>query len=140
MSLLFTSIVVWFINHCPWDKQLQQLRIRLEQQLEHQFNSVLANLYRDGHDYMGWHSDNEPELGSEPIIASISLGASRPLQFRHKKSKQKYELELEPGSLLIMHGQTQSTWQHCLPKRRKVTEARINLTFRYIQHNQVSYG
>jgi len=90
-------------------------------------------LYRDGHDSMGWHSDDEPELGSSPIIASLSLGASRYFDMRGIPSRHlKHRLELNPGSLLLMSGDTQKNWQHCVPKQTTVAAARINLTFRNI--------
>lgn len=97
------------------------------------FNSVLLNLYRDGHDYMGWHRDNEKELGDAPVIASVSFGAGRTFQVRKYKSKdEKLSVETANGSLLIMRGAMQHYWEHQLPKRLKVKDARINLTFRKI--------
>ena len=100
------------------------------------FNSVLANLYRDGNDSMGWHSDDEPELGDEPTIASISLGATRDFRMRHlrRDDVEPLTLTLEGGSLLLMEGTTQEKWQHSLPKRRGRNSPgpRINLTFRRI--------
>jgi len=90
-------------------------------------------LYRDGTDSNGWHSDDEKELGTDPIIASVSLGAIRKFQLRHKKDKTlRHTLELENGSLLVMKGNTQHCWQHQIPKTKQVTQPRINLTFRYI--------
>ena len=98
------------------------------------FNSVLLNLYRDGQDSMGWHSDAEPELGRNPVIASVSLGAVRRFVLRHKKRKEQHlALELEPGSVLVMAGALQHHWRHALPKTRQVVGPRINLTFRLIQ-------
>lgn len=96
------------------------------------FNTVLANLYRDGHDSMGWHADDERELGSEPVIASLSFGAVRRFRFRHRESREVVEVALEPGSVLVMRGLTQHCWMHDLPKTTKVTEPRVNLTFRHI--------
>lgn len=97
------------------------------------FNFVLINYYRNGDDYMGWHSDNEKSLGPKPDIASISLGAARDFLFRKKEDKSiKKKIHLESGSLLIMKGNCQSEWQHSLPKRKRVKEERINLTFRKI--------
>ncbi|MDD1781828.1 alpha-ketoglutarate-dependent dioxygenase AlkB [Enterovibrio sp. ZSDZ35] len=96
------------------------------------FNSVLANLYRDGNDYMGWHQDNEPELGMAPSIASLTLGDTRRFVLRHVQSGEKREFELNSGSLLIMAGKTQTYWQHSVPKTAKVRGPRINLTYRSI--------
>ncbi len=97
------------------------------------FTHCLANLYRDGNDSMGWHSDDEKELGQNPVIASISFGAERKFQLKHKELKdQKMEIPLEHGSLLIMKGETQHYWKHQLPKTKKIDSPRINLTFRTI--------
>jgi alkylated DNA repair dioxygenase AlkB len=95
-----------------------------------QFNSVLANLYRDGNDAMGWHADDEPELGREPVIASISLGAERRFDLRHRETKESVSVVLPHGSLLIMSGQSQHQWVHRIARTKKVSEPRINLTFR----------
>jgi alkylated DNA repair dioxygenase AlkB len=117
-----------------WDDNLKQIQEELKHRLQLNFNSVLANLYRDGQDSMGWHSDNEKELGAEPVIASISLGAARTLQFRKKDDhKTKTSILLESGSLLLMRGNTQDNWQHQIAKTKKVKTPRINLTFRIIQ-------
>jgi alkylated DNA repair dioxygenase AlkB len=92
---------------------------------------VLANLYRDGNDSMGWHADDEPELGDEPVIASVSLGAERDFTLRRRDRRgQTVAMPLPHGSLLLMAGPTQRHWQHALPKRRRMREPRINLTFR----------
>ena len=117
----------------PWDDELEWLRGALNQALYTQFNSVLCNLYRSGEDKMGWHSDDEPELGPTPIIASISLGAERDFAVRKKgESKQYGTLPLPHGSLLIMNRGMQKRWQHALPARKTIDSARINLTFREI--------
>lgn len=117
----------------PWGAAILEIRERLALLLGIRFNSVLLNLYRDGHDCMGWHRDNEPELGSEPVIASVSFGAVRRFRFRRVGDpRQKVELELGSGSLLVMSGRTQELWQHALPRMLRVTEPRINLTFRVI--------
>jgi alkylated DNA repair dioxygenase AlkB len=119
----------------PWFAELDELRNKIERSTGNRFNSVLANLYRDGNDSMGWHSDDEPELGAEPFIASLSLGASRDLLLRHRDRESGISTASVPlthGSLLLMGGLTQSNWQHALPKRRRVTEPRLNLTFRRI--------
>ena len=102
------------------------------------FNSVLANLYRDGNDSMGWHSDDEPELGAQPVIASLSLGAERCFRFRRRLPRgvrqpaDTLRLPLPPGSLLCMAGRTQQLYRHDLPKTRVPTAARLNLTFRWV--------
>lgn len=117
----------------PWSRSLAALRGRLDDLLNAGFNSVLANLYRDGRDSMGWHSDDEPELGPEPVIASLSLGATRRFQLRHRtRRNERCELELTNGSLLVMAGSTQQFWQHQVSKTRRPVGPRINLTFRRI--------
>jgi alkylated DNA repair dioxygenase AlkB len=119
----------------PWTATLHDLRIRVSEAVGHDFNSVLVNLYRDGGDSMGWHADDEPELGDNPTIASVSLGAERDLKLRYRQRDAREAnrtISLESGSLLVMAGMTQRFWQHSLPKRRRVTEPRINLTFRRI--------
>lgn len=115
-----------------WTPELQHIRQTCEQVCNTRFNSVLANLYRDGQDSMGWHSDDEPELGQRPVIASVSFGQVRDLDFRHKISGQKQRLSLPHGSLLIMAGDTQQYWQHGISKRARIAQERINLTFRMI--------
>lgn len=117
----------------PWTKELSDLRQRLEGVTERPFNAVLANLYRDGRDANGWHADDEPELGDEPFIASLSLGAPRDMRFRHRATGSTWTLTLTPGSLLLMYGDSQRDWQHCIP-RRAVAAPRINLTFRQIMN------
>lgn len=118
----------------PWPPALAALRARLEQACGATFNSVLANLYRDGNDAMGWHSDDEKELGPAPVIASLSLGAPRRFVFRPKAMRGPATLEraLPHGSLLRMAGQTQRLYQHALPRMARVEAPRINLTFRRI--------
>lgn len=111
---------------------LARLQHQLSEHFNLRFNAVLANLYRDGGDTMGWHSDDEPELGPEPIIASISLGAARSFKFRPKRGGASWGLELEHGSLLFMGPGVQQRWQHSLPKRSRCHQTRINLTFRQI--------
>jgi alkylated DNA repair dioxygenase AlkB len=115
-----------------WTDPLLQLKSLCEQKARHTYNSVLANLYRDGQDSMGMHSDDEPELGAEPCIASLSLGQERILVFSHKSSKDKFRLPLASGSLLIMRGKTQKYWQHGIAKTKRPLQARVNLTFRTI--------
>jgi len=116
-----------------WPAALLPVRQRLANELDGAFNSVLANRYRDGHDYMGWHSDNESALGPRPLIASLSLGATRRfvLKHRHEPSR-KLELELPHGSLLVMGGDTQRNYRHSLPRTARPLGERINLTFRRI--------
>ena len=116
-----------------WNPTLINIKSKIESLSEIKFNSVLLNLYRNGKDSVAWHSDDEPELGKKPVIASVSFGANRRFTFRHKIQKElKYELELTHGSLLIMKGTTQHFWQHQIPKVNKLTQPRINLTFRQI--------
>lgn len=116
----------------PWLPLLAELKIQIEQQSKQSFNSVLCNLYRSGQDSMGWHADKEPELGNNPYIASLSFGAARLFKFRHLKTKDTVDVILENGSLLLMGGELQYHWRHSLPKTTKVSEPRINLTFRKI--------
>jgi alkylated DNA repair dioxygenase AlkB len=118
----------------PWTSALQELRGRCEDVCNVRFNAVLANLYRDGQDSMGWHADDEPELGAEPTIASLTLGEARRFELRHKINKQKLRLSLTHGSVLIMAGTTQQHWQHAIPKSPQTTGIRINLTFRAIKN------
>ncbi|WP_426662543.1 alpha-ketoglutarate-dependent dioxygenase AlkB family protein [Rhodanobacter aciditrophus] len=123
----------------PWPAVLQLLRGRVEQTCGARFNSVLANLYRDGNDAMGWHSDDEPELGERPVIASLSLGAARRFRLRRRRARgespqpgDRLDLVLPHGSLLRMAGDTQRLCQHELPRVRQLAQARINLTFRLV--------
>jgi len=97
------------------------------------FNSVLINLYRDGQDSMGWHSDDEAKLGPDPEIASLSLGAKRRFHFKHRQEGDRVAIDLDHGALLMMRGPCQACWQHQLPKTKKKIGPRINLTFRTIQ-------
>lgn len=117
----------------PWPPALSPLRARLCAELGTGFNSVLANLYRDGRDCMGWHSDNEAELGPAPVIASVSLGAARRFVLKHRDDPStKLAIELPHGSLLVMAGATQRRYRHALPRMSRPTDERINLTFRRI--------
>lgn len=119
----------------PWPSALSPLRTRLCAELGTGFNSVLANLYRDGRDCMGWHSDNEAELGPAPVIASVSLGDARRFVLKHRDDPStKLAIELPHGSLLVMAGATQRHYRHALPRTAKPTDERINLTFRRIHH------
>lgn len=116
----------------PWSAAVKRVRDMVESTSGEKFNSVLLNRYRNGADSNGWHSDDEPELGDEPVIASLSLGAARDFRLRHKQRPAlSHTLTLGSGSLLIMRGATQRYWQHQIPKRARAEE-RINLTFRYV--------
>ena len=116
----------------PWSAELQALRCQLANELGCEFNSVRANRYRDGRDCMGWHSDNEASLGLKPTIASVSLGGTRRFVLKHRQGTPKIELALPHGSLLLMAGETQTHYQHALPRTAKPVGERINLTFRRI--------
>lgn len=116
----------------PWVEPLLIIKASCEEQLEYRFNSVLANFYRNHQDSMGWHSDNEKQLGKQPVIASISLGQTRKFSLKHKISGEILHLNLQSGSLLVMRGDLQSHWQHSLPKSAKPLNGRINLTFRHV--------
>ena len=118
----------------PWLPSILALKTRVEMVCAVPFNSVLLNLYRDGSDSMGWHSDDEPELGERPVIASLSLGATRRFRLRHRRRRDldPVALDLESGSLLIMQGDTQRFWKHQIPKTKRTVGSRINLTFRSI--------
>ncbi|MCL9776891.1 alpha-ketoglutarate-dependent dioxygenase AlkB family protein [Vibrio methylphosphonaticus] len=120
------------LDPLPWTVDLDALRIRCEAVAGSTFNSVLANLYRTGQDSNGWHSDNEPELGEQPVIASLSFGATRRFSLKHRSTKQKVIIDLPAGSLLVMAGELQRHWLHCVPKTARYVEPRINLTFRQI--------
>lgn len=118
----------------PWTPALSELRERVEAITAARYNSVLANLYRDGNDSMGFHSDDEPELGEHPIIAAISLGAERRFVLRHRRRKHEPPLVVTPahGSLLLMSGDTQRHWRHGVPKTRRPVGVRLSLTFRWV--------
>ena len=117
----------------PMTPLLENLKARMDELAGRRFDSVLINLYRDGADSMGWHSDDEASLGHDPVIASLSLGAERRFHFRHRQRKDRVAVDLGHGSCLIMRGRCQACWQHQLPKTRKKIGARINLTFRTIR-------
>ena len=122
------------VTHKPlqWIPVLSQIKQQICQFSGCNFNSVLGNLYRNGQDSMGWHADKEKQLGINPVIASLSLGAERLFKLRHRKNHQTVDINLEHGSLLIMAGSLQHHWRHCLPKTRHQVAPRINLTFRLI--------
>jgi alkylated DNA repair dioxygenase AlkB len=114
----------------PWTHELVELKNLAEEISGEVFNSCLLNLYHDGSEGMGWHSDDEREIERFSAIASISLGADRKFSFRHKTEKTTESILLENGSLLVMKGETQQKWLHAIPKSKKVSRPRINLTFR----------
>ena len=118
----------------PWNTLLQKIKYHIETTTECQFTTVLLNQYRDGKDSNGWHADNEKELGTNPIIASLSFGAERVFQLKHNTiADAKKSIVLEHGSLLLMKGRTQHFWKHQIPKTAKPIGNRINLTFRSIK-------
>lgn len=116
----------------PWLSSILDLKKQIESDFSLQFNSVLANLYRDGNDSNGWHSDNEGELGLNPVLASLSFGGSKPLHLRNNNSKLKFIVDA--GDLILFSGSSQHESQHMIPKSKTYTEPRINLTFRQIIH------
>lgn len=117
----------------PWTSELLELKKIVEGQSKETFNSCLLNLYHNGQEGMAWHSDGEKDLKKQGAIASVSFGAERKFAFKHKQTKDKVELILEHGSLLIMKGTTQANWLHRLPPTTKVDSLRVNLTFRTIE-------
>ena len=152
-SLAIPRMTAWFgdpgmrytysgISVAPvgWTRTLLQIRARLEEVTNSTFNSVLLNHYRDGRDSVSWHSDDEPELGRDPVIGSVSFGSERPFHLRHKHAGMRTSghaplrltLCLPSGSYLEMGPGMQRNWVHQLPKRPRLTEERINLTFRRI--------
>lgn len=118
-----------------WDAGLFRLKQHIEKLVGHPFNSCLANLYENGTQGVGWHSDNEealsPKTGEETVIASLSFGATRKFSFKHKLKNHKVDLMLQSGQLIVMRGTTQHDWKHALMKSTQILEPRINLTFRY---------
>ena len=118
-----------------WTRSILYLKQRIEKELsaigiDVEFNSCLLNYYPSGADGMGYHADDEKELGQQPVIAALSLGATRKFVFKHRKTQDKVELYLESGQLIVMHGHTQSYWKHTITKTKTVNEGRISLTFR----------
>lgn len=148
-SLLLPRLTAWYgdpgtsytysgitMNPLPWNQALLDLKAVVDQISGVTFNSVLLNFYRNGDDSMGWHSDDEPELGINPVIGSLSFGETRRFMLRHRSDKGlKHQLELTSGSFLLMRGQTQHCWQHQIPKTKRAVSPRINLTFRVIVTN-----
>jgi len=121
------------LNPLPWTPLLDELKENIQQLCHSTFNSVLLNYYRNGNDSVAWHSDDEKELGKDPVIASLSLGASRRFELKHRNRKMpKSVCELTHGSLLVMGAGIQHNWNHQVPKQPGIQEGRINLTFRHI--------
>lgn len=120
----------------PWTKTLKEIKIRIEEVSGETYNSCLLNLYHTGEEGMAWHSDGETELKKHGAIASVSLGAERKFSFKHKQTKERVDLWLEHGSLMVMKGRTQSYWLHRLPPTKKIHIPRVNLTFRQMLHPQ----
>lgn len=120
------------LDPLPFTPLQREIKAAVEAATGRRFNSVLLNYYRNERDSMGMHSDDEPELGPEPAIASVSFGATRTFILKHKRSKQTVKLDLEAGSLLLMAGATQKNWLHGINKQTQACGPRVNLTFRYI--------
>lgn len=120
------------LNPNPWSKELIDIKNKIEPESNANFNSVLLNRYRTGSDSISWHTDAEKELGRNPVIASVNFGATRNFQLRHIETKEKIDIDLTHGCLLIMLGELQHYWQHQIPKTTKPVNERINLTFRVI--------
>ena len=118
-----------------WTPELIELKKLIELKTGRTYNSCLLNLYHNGNEGLGWHQDNEKEINQNEGIASLSFGAARKFSFKHLENKQKIDIILEPGRLLLMKGETQKNWLHSLPKSKKIQKPRINLTFRYFHHH-----
>lgn len=121
----------------PWSDAVFRIKRSIEQRLANigikaDFNTCLLNYYPSGNDGMGYHADDERELGYQPIIASLSLGATRKFVLKHKKTQDKVELHLESGQLIVMHGDTQTFWKHTITKTKTIADGRISLTFRHM--------
>ena len=142
---LFPRLTAWYadpgltysysgVTHraLPWTPELRAVKAEAESVAGAAWNSLLLNLYRDGRDSIGFHADDEPELGVNPVIGSVSLGAERRFVLRHPASSEKREFRLPHGSLLVMGGASQHHWRHGVPKTRRPVGPRVNLTFRYI--------
>lgn len=115
-----------------WTPMLQSIRAKVEEFLAISFNAVLVNYYRDGDDHVGWHADDEPELGEQPLIASLSFGAERCFEYRHKQTPEHGSVLLRDGTLLLMRPSFQRYWLHRVPKTPSIGTGRINLTFRLV--------
>ena len=120
----------------PWSELLLELKRLTEEKTGHHFNSCLLNLYHDGSEGMGWHRDNESSIVPHSPIACLSLGAERRFHFKHTTTKERITVELASGSLLVMAGETQTHWQHALPKSTRISEPRISLTFRQMKERE----
>jgi alkylated DNA repair dioxygenase AlkB len=121
------------MNPTEWSPLLLTIKEKMEEITNVKFSSVLLNYYRDGKDSVSYHQDDEPELGTNPTIASISFGATRTFKFRHITDKTTEKVELTNGSVVIMKGETQHKWEHSIPKTSKIIGPRLNLTFRVIK-------
>ncbi len=121
------------LDPVPWIPTVAKLRRICAELAGVDFNSVLANLYRDGNDSVDWHADDEPELGPEPVIASLSLGATRRFDLRHRTTGETIRIDLPPGSVVVMSGRCQSEWVHRVAKTKRPVGPRVNLTFRVIR-------
>jgi alkylated DNA repair dioxygenase AlkB len=154
-TMLQPRLIAWFadagcayrysnilLEATPWPPLVMALRSAVEQVCGHSFNSVLLNYYRNEQDSMGFHSDDEPELGPKPVIASLSFGATREFVFKHKTRKdvKPYKIPLVAGTLLVMRSDTQTHWQHGIAKSRRPCGARVNLTFRTIRQSGSESG
>lgn len=116
-----------------WTKELLELKALVQKRTGEGYNSCLLNLYHNGDEGMAWHSDDEKTLAENSAIASFSFGAERKFSFKHKQTKEVVSMMLEHGSLLVMKGATQTNWLHCLPKSKRITTPRVNLTFRIMK-------
>ena len=119
-----------------WNKGLLYIKDKISNVSGINFNSVLMNWYRDGEDYMSWHTDNEKELGKNPVIGSVNFGENRDFMIRLNDKSTKLTIPLKHGTFLLMAGELQHFWQHSVPKRKKIKGTRFNLTFRVIDHNR----
>lgn len=123
----------------PWTTELRSIKEQAEKHSGEYYNSCLLNLYHSGEEGMAWHSDGETELKKDGAIASLSFGVERKFSFKHKQTKERIDLQLENGSLMVMKGCTQTHWLHRLPPTKKVHLPRVNLTFRQMLENKISY-
>ncbi len=152
-KVLVPRLVCWYgdvgasytysgVNHQPqaWTEELLEIKSRIETFCGFTFNSVLANLYRDGTDSMGWHADKEKELGVNPAIASMSFGEKRLFKIRHNKTSETFDIQSSHGDLFLMSGAVQHHWRHCVPKTKQPKQPRINLTFRKIIRQPPRFG
>jgi len=114
---------------------LDKLRADVESETGKPFNRALVNYYRSGQDSVDWHADDEPELGFEPVIASVSVGCDRVFQLRHNETKEKVKINLPHGSLLLMGAGIQEYWQHSIAKVKDLDDPRVNFTFRFMSPN-----